>query len=131
MIMFHFLKLAAQAVLKPYNLTDKDSYKKFLLDLVTLVIPLAQKTSVKLDDTLLKHLEFILNNDLLFDYVYKLVLNQLQTEEILFESADEGTILELCENTVPDNTEYPKTINPIVIISLVSQIISIINALKK
>jgi len=128
--MFHFLKLAALTVLKPYNLTNKDSYKKFLLDLVALVTPLAQKTGVKLDDALLKHLMFILNNDLLFDYVYKLVLNQLQTEEILFESADEDAVLELCENTVPGNTEYPEAINPIVIVSLISQIISLINAIK-
>jgi len=128
--MFHFLTLAAQVILKSYNLNDKDSYKRFLLDLLELVRPMAKKTGIKLDDSLLKQLEFILNNDLLFDYVYKLVFQQLQSEEILLESVDEGTILELCENTVPDNTEYPEAINPIVIVSLVSQIISIINAIK-
>ena len=126
--MFNFFKLAALVALKPYNLSGKDSYKKFLLDLVSLIQPLAEKTGLKLDDGLLKQLEFVLNNDLLFDYVYKLISNQLQTEEILFESADEDTVLELC--TVPNNTEHPESINPIVIVSLVSQVISIINAIK-
>jgi len=129
--MFDILKLAMMAALKPHNLTDKGSCKKFLLDLVSLVGPLAQKTGIKLDDMIFKHLEFVLNNDLLFDYVYKLVSSQFLAEEVLFESADEDTILELCENTVPNNTEYPEAINPVVIVSLVTQIISIINSLKK
>ena len=128
--MLNILKLAAQVALKPYNLTDKNSYKEFLLNLVSLVTPLAQKTRVSLDDVLLKHLKIILNNDLLFDYVYTLVRHQLQTEEILFESMDEDVILELCENAVSNNTEFPEAINPIVIVSLISQIISIINSIK-
>lgn len=128
--MFHFLKLAAKVLLKQYNLTDKDSCKKFLLDLVGLIVPLARENGLKIDDTFLKHLQFVLNNDALFGYVYNLIRDQLRTSEIVFESADEDTILELCENTVPDHTEYPEAINPIVIVSLVSQIISIINAIK-
>ena len=128
--MFNISKLAALAALKPYNLTDKDSYKKFLSDLVALVQPLAQKNGVKLDNTYWKHLEFILSNDFLFNYVYTQAFHQLQTKEILFESADENTILELCENAVPNNTESPELISPIVIISVISQIISVINAIK-
>jgi len=129
--MFNILKLATQIALKPYNLTDKESYKKFLLDLIAIVTPLAQKSKTSLDDLFLKHLTFILNNDALFEYVYSLVSHQLQTPEILLESVSEEMIMELCENTVPANAEYPESINPVVIVSLISQIIAIINTLKK
>ncbi len=128
--MFDFLKLAAQIVLKPFALDDKESAKKFLLDLINGIKPLAASNRIKLDDALLKHLQFVLNNDALFGYVYNLILDQLRTADILFESADEDTILELCENTVPDHAEYPEAINPVLIISFVTQIVSIINAIK-
>ena len=104
--------------------------------------PLATKKESKLVGKILKHLEFVLNNDALFDYVYRLIADQLQMEEILFESAVEETILELCKQ--PENQNHPEglranrtrkkdnpeVINPALIISLVTQIISIINALK-
>ena len=128
--MLNILKLVAQVALKPYNLTDKKSYRAFLLDMISLIKPLAQKTGITFDDAILKCLEFIVNNDLLFDYVYKLVASQLQTEELLFESVDEYVILELCENAAPSNTGHPEAINPVVIVSVISQIISIINVIK-
>jgi len=139
--MFNFLKLAAQIALTHYHLTDKESYRKFLLDLLSSVPPLAQKFGVQLDDSLLRHLAFLLNSDALFGYIYTLIRNQLRTEEILFESANEETIRKLCESTAQADTEHPQAlgvqtlgvqaINPVVIVSLVSQILSIINAMKK
>ena len=138
--MFPLLKLACLVLLKPYKVTDKESCRKFLFDMIPLIKPLAAKTETKLDDELLKHLTFVLNNDALFDYVYRLIFDQLQTEEILFESAVEGTVLELCiqgknhpEGLRAHRThgeDNPETINPIVIISLVTQLISLINTMK-
>jgi hypothetical protein len=128
--MFNFLKLAAMVTLKPVKLDDPESCKKFLIDLIRNIKPLAAKSDTQLDDIVLKYVEYVLNNDALFDYVYKLLFDQLSTDDILFESADEDTIFELCENTVPSTTEYPESLNPIVIVSLISQIISIINAIK-
>jgi len=105
--------------------------------------PLAAKTELRLVDKILKHLEFVLNNDALFDYVYRLIADQLQTEEILFESAVEETILELCKQPESQNHPEglranrtrkegnPEVINPALIIALVTQIISIINTMKK
>ena len=102
--------------------------------------PLAAKTETRLVGKILKHLEFVLNNDALFDYVYRLIADQLQTEEILFESAVEETILKLCkqgqnhpEGLRTNRThkeDNPEVINPVLIISLVTQIISIINTIK-
>jgi len=103
--------------------------------------PLAAKTETRLVGKILKHLEFVLNNSALFDYLYRLIADQLQTEEILFESAVEETILELCKQPENQNPKglranrtckegNPEVINPVLIISLVTQIISIINTLK-
>ena len=87
----------------------------------------------------LKHLTFVLNNDALFDYVYRLILDQLQTDEVLLESSLEENIIELCKHTNcpkglranrTHGQDNPEVINPVVIISLVSQIISLINSLK-
>ena len=128
--MFTFIKLATQVILKPFQLGDRDSCKKFLIDVIQGIKPLAAANKIKLDDDILAHLQVILNNDALFAYVYQLILNQLQTKEILLESADEDTILELCDNTTISDENNPKAINPIVIITLVSQIVSIINAIK-
>ena len=128
--MFDFLKLAAQVILKPFQLGDRDSCKKFLIDVIQSVRPLAAANKIKLDDDILEHLLVILNNDALFAYVYNLILNQLQTKEILLESTDEDTILELCDSTTISGENLPEAINPVMVITLVSQIISIINAIK-
>jgi len=128
--MFDFLMLATQVILKPFQLGDRDACKKFLIDVIQSVKPLAAASKTKLDDNLLEHLQFVLNSDALYAYVYKLILDQLQTKEVLLESTDEDTILELCDTTTATDENLPKTINPIVVITLVSQIISIINAIK-
>jgi hypothetical protein len=126
--MFHILKLVAQVLLSPHHIVDKASCRTFLIELVLLVKTFAAKTETKLDDVLLKHVDIILNNDALFDYVYQLIAAQLQTDEILFESADEGTIVGLVENAA--TAESPESIDPVVVISLITQIISFMNRIK-
>jgi len=69
----------------------------------------------------------MLNDDALFGHVYRLIGEQLQTEEVLFESADENTITEFVKNASSDN---PEVIDPVVIVSLITRIISVINAIK-
>jgi hypothetical protein len=59
-----------------------------------------------------------------------LVADQLQTEEILCEAAEEETIAKLLENTMPNNLPLPEAINPAQIVLLITQIISIINTIK-
>lgn len=133
--MFHFLKLVAWVLVNPRvpanpRNIDKDSCRAFLLDLVVQLKSLAAKTSTKLDDAFLKQVEFIVSNTALFDYVYRLIADQLQTEEILFEEADDETIVELVGSAASNNTKTPEAVDPVVIVSLISQIISVINAIK-
>ena len=125
--MFHFLTLAFQEILRQYNIVDKDSCRTFLRDLVLLVQTRASETGITFDEATLKHVMFTLNNDALFDYSYRLIADQLQTEEILFESADEETIAGFAEDAAANT---PETIDPVLIVSLVTQIISIINTIK-
>jgi hypothetical protein len=126
-IMFQLLTLTAQVLLNLHKITDKASWQVFLNEIVALVKARAAETKIRLDETELKHIEFTLNNDGLFEQVYRLIDEQCQTDEILFESADEDTLLEMVEETTANN---PEAIDPIVIVSLVSQIISIINIIK-
>jgi hypothetical protein len=128
--MFHLLKFVAGVLLKPYNITDSESCRKFLHDLVLRIKPYVTESRTKIDDVLLKHIEFILNNDALFRYVHRLISNQLQTEEILVEAMDETVIAERIENTAPENTNSPEAINLVEIVSLIGKIVSIINAIK-
>ena len=128
--MFTFVKLAVQVLLKSHKLTDKDSCKKFAIELISLVKPLALTTKTNLDNDFLSHLEYVIANDVLFAYVYSLIRDQFSTDETVFESVNEDVILELCDNTAVSGENLPEAINPVVIISLVSQIISIINAIK-
>jgi hypothetical protein len=128
--MFQLLKIAAQFVLSPYQIADKASWRAFLLDLVVFAKSYIKTTNTKLADSLLQHVEFIVNNDALFDYIYRLIDCQLQTEEVLFESIDENIITELLENTLSSDTKSPEAIDPIVIITLISRILSFINAIK-
>jgi hypothetical protein len=120
------LKLAGMVLLKSHRITDARSCQVFLRELVLLTKSLAIETKTPIDDALLKPIEFIVNNNVLFDYAYRLILDQLQAPDILFESADEDAISEIVENS----TESPETIDPVLIVSLITQIISFINRNK-
>jgi hypothetical protein len=102
--------------------------QKFIENILSLIKPMAADNNVTIDDTIIAHIEKIHANDTLFDYFFDLTVNQLQTEAPIFESADEGAITVLCETS---NKMMPEAVNPLVIISLVTQIISLINALKR
>jgi hypothetical protein len=128
--MIHLLKLAAGALLSPYNIADSELCRQFLHNLASRVKPLVTESRTKIDDELLKHVEFILNNEALFRYVHRLISEQLQTEEILLESADETILAELVENTAPGNTEATGAINLVEIVSIIGKIVSMINAIK-
>jgi len=124
--MFPLLTLTAQVLLNLQKITDKASWQVFLNEIVALVKTRAAETKTKLDETELRHIEFTLNNHAMFDCVYRLIAEQLQTPEILFESADEEALLESVEKATP----APEAIDPVLIVSLVSQIISLINTIK-
>ena len=125
--MFHLLTLTLQVLLRQYRIVDKASCRAVLHELVSLVQTHASESGLPLDDVALRHIKFTLNNDAVFGYVYRLIAGQFQTEEILFEMADEDAIAELAEDVAAHTAE---TIDPVLIVSLVSQIVSIINAIK-
>ena len=127
--MFPLIRLAMQVIFQPHSLTDKDSCKKFLTNLLAVVKPLAAKTKTDLDDRLLQQLEHILKTDALFDYFYKLISDQFATNEIIFEEANEAEVLTIVEQSAAGT--LPEAINPILIVSLITQIISLINAMKR
>lgn len=127
--MFKLIRLAMQVFLKPYSLDDKTSCKKFFENLIALVKPLAAQTKTELDDKLIQQLEYILKTDALFDWFYKILVDQFSTNEVVFEDVAESEVVALLEQAAPEPT--PEAISPLVIISLVTQIISLINALKK
>ena len=127
--MFPLIRLAMQVFLKPYSLGDKASCKKFLENLIALVKPLTAQTKTDLDDRILQHLEYILKNDALFDWFYKLIADQFSTSEIVFEDVNDAELIAIVEQSSPE--PMPEMINPILIVSLVTQIISLINAIKK
>jgi hypothetical protein len=132
--MFTLIKLAFHVVFKPYSLNDKTSCRKFLENILTLIKPLAAANKITIDDTLLNQLEKILANDALFDYFFDLVKDQISNKEVLFESADESAIVSLCEMSnarAKTGENMPEAINPVLVISLVTQIISLINAMKQ
>ena len=126
--MFPLIRLALQVAFNPNSLSDKDSCKKFLTNLLALVKPLAAQTKTDLDDKILAHLEYILKTDALFDYFYKLIADQFATNEIIFEDVNEAEVVAVLEETLPE--PLPEVINPVLIVSLVTQIISLINAIK-
>jgi hypothetical protein len=126
--MFPLIRFALQAFLKPYSLSDKTSCKRFLENLLALVKPMAAQTKTELDDRILQHLEYILKTDVLFDWFYKLISDQFATNEIIFEDANESEILVIFEQVAEP---LPEAINPLLIVSLVMQVISLINSLKK
>jgi len=127
-MMFPLIRLALQAIVKPYSLGDQASCKMFLLNLLALIKPLAAQTKTDLDDRIIQHLEYILKTDVLFDYFYKLVADQFSINDIIFEDVNEAEVLDILEQT-PE--PLPEAINPILVVSLVAQIISLINSLKK
>ena len=127
--MFQLIRLAMQVFLKLYSLGDKASCKKFLENLIALVKPLTAQTKTDLDDRILQHLEYILKNDALFDWFYKLIADQFSTSEIVFEGVNDAELIAIVEQSSPE--PMPEMINPILIVSLVTQIISLINAIKK
>jgi len=126
--MFPLIRFTLRAFLKTYSLGDKASCKKFLTDLLALAKPLAAQTKTKLDDMILQHLEYILKVDALFDYFYKLISDQFATDEIIFEEVNEAEVTAIVEQSAAE--PLPEAINPVVIISLVTQIISLINLIK-
>ena len=128
-MMFPLIRLALQAIVKPYSLGDQASCKKFLENLLALVQPLAAQTKTELDDKIIQHLEYILKTDALFDYFYKLISDQFSTNAIIFEDVNESEVITLVEQASPE--PLPEAISPVLILSLVTQIISLINALKK
>ncbi len=126
--MFKLLQLAFQVVFKPYSLGDKASCKKFIENVLALVKPMAANNNITLDETIIAHIEKILANETLFAYFFDLIVSHLQIEEPVFESADNEAITALCETA---NETMPEAISPVIIISLVTQIVSLINAMKK
>jgi hypothetical protein len=128
--MFPLLKIAAQFVLAPYKIVDKASWRSFLLDIMQYAKSFAKTTGTKLDDVTLMHIEFMLKNDAVFDYVYRLIAGRLGAEAIVFEAADENTVADLLENIAADETPSPKGIKLAMIMSIISQIISIIDIIK-
>jgi len=127
--MFPLIRLAMQVFLKPYSLGDKASCKKFLENLIALVKPLVAQTKTVLDDRILQHLEYILKTDALFDWFYKLIADQFSTSEIVFEDVNDAELIAIVEQSSPE--PMPEMISPVLIVSLVMQIISLINAIKK
>jgi len=117
-----------RAFFQSYSLNDKPSCKKFLTDLLALVKPLTAQTKTDLDDRLLQQLEYILKTDALFDYFYKLISDQFATDEIIFEEANEAEVFAIVEQSAAAEP-LSEVINPVLIVSLVTQIISLIIAI--
>lgn len=126
--MFKLIRLAMQVVFKPYSLSDKASCKKFIENVLALIKPMSAANKITIDDTIITHIEKILASDTLYEYFFDLIANQLQTEELIFESVDEEAVTVLC---VTSSETMPEAISPLVIISLITQIISLINAMKR
>jgi len=125
--MFTLLTLVAQVLANAHQLTNADSWRNALKEFVLLIRTRAMDTKTGLDNAPLKEIEFVLTNDDLFRHVYRTIAEQLQTEEILFESVDEEIVTLLVEDAAAKN---PEVIDPVVIVSLITQIVSIINAIK-
>ena len=125
--MFKILRIAFQVVFKPYSLNDKATCKKFVENILALIKPLAAQSKTEIDDSIIQHLEYILKTDTLFDWFYQLVIDQFSTDEVVFESVDDSFVVEALNAS---QEQEPEAISPIVIVSLVTQIISLINAIK-
>jgi hypothetical protein len=128
--MFNLLKTTGLVLFKYQKITDENSCRSFLRELIALVKPIAAKTTTQADDALLQCVEFIVNNDVMFSYAYRLLFDQFQTQEILFESADENTIAKMFESGTSNKADLPEGVNVVAIVSLMTKIISFINTLK-
>lgn len=127
--MFRILRLAFQVLLKKHSLADKGGMKKFLLDLIAVVKPLAASSETKIDDKLIENLEFILTNEELYDYFYNLIKDQFSTDDAIFESINEDVIVDaMNEQALLD--DLPEGVNPATVLAIISQLISIINWIK-
>jgi len=128
--MLQILRLAFQVFCRPYDLGDKGSCRKFLENLLPLMKTLAEKTTTDIDDRILRHLEYILKNDVLYDYFYELISGMMGTNEIILKNGLEEEVTAIVEDAAAHG-EMPEAISPIVIISLITQVISLINMIKK
>jgi len=125
--MSQLLTLAVQVLLDQYKITDAASCQAFLREFMRLIRARAAQTKVQLNLALMRNIEFVLSNNALFTYIYRTIIEQLQTPEILCESVNDEMIVKLVDET---KEQSPEAIDPVVIISLVSQIVSVINAIK-
>ena len=100
--MFPLIQLMSRAFLKQYSLNNKTSCKKFLTDLLAVAKPLAAQTKTEIDDKILQEIEYILKNDALFDYFYKLISNQFATHEIIFEEVNEAEVTAIVEQSAAE-----------------------------
>ena len=125
--MFTLFTLVAQVLANAHKLTDADSWRAFLKEHILFIRTRAKDTDPQLNDVRLNDIEFVLNDDGLFEYAYGRIVDQCQTPEILVESADEDAIIGLVEKATENN---PEVVDPVVIVSLITQIISVINAIK-
>lgn len=128
--MFTFLRFALQVTLKKYTLDGQENCRKFLAELISVLKPLSELSSTKLDDKLIEQFEYILANDGLYEYFYQLIKTQFSTDEVLFESVIEEPVLKSIQD---DNAEtpLPESINPAAIIHLITQILLMINSMKQ
>lgn len=127
--MFTFLRFALQVTLKKYSLDGQENCRRFLTELISVLKPLSELSSTKLDDKMIEQFEYILANDELYEYFYNLIKTQFSTDDVIFESViEEDVIKGLHDN---DSGEpLPESINPAAIIHLITQILLMINSLK-
>lgn len=127
--MFRILRFALQVLLKKHSLADKGGMRKFLLDLIAMVKPLAESSETKIDDKLIENLEFILSSEELYDYFYKLIKDQFSTDDAIFESANDDVIVGAM-NECASQENMPQGVNPATVLAIISHLISIINWIK-
>lgn len=127
--MFTLLRLAFQVLLKKHSLAEKGGMKKFLLDLLAIVKPLAVSSETKIDDKLIENLEFILTNEELYDYFYNLIRDQFSTDDVIFESVNDELVVGAM-NTQASLENLPQGVNPATVLAMISHLISIINWIK-
>ena len=125
--MFNLFTLTSQVLANAHQLTDEASWRAFLKEIVLLARTRATETKTQLDDALVNSVLFVLNSNVLFGYVYRLIGEQCQTKEVLLESVNEDTVAGLVGDAIAKN---PEIVDPVVIVSLISQIVSIINVIK-
>ena len=126
--MFSFISNQLRSFLGQFSVTDKKSCQKFFQKLLPFIESAAKATGTELDDTLLRHIKAIIENDILFDYFYNLIREQFQNPEILCQAPLDAEIENLCEKASRTEAE---AISPMVILSFMLKILNMINTLKK